>query len=202
VRVKKTYILLILILCTSFLAKAEVPVSLAYEDAIRCFPELKNDSLKSRLDLTILKEVADNKFVTLKTSMLERVAIFTENGGLKKKLRLWAFEPGAAAKKSGKQQYKLQLDIIDAKGLTHEQKISDSIKTNPTQNEINNFFTTAQFESDYYTFIDTKLNGVELIYKRNFEKITEFSLKDKRARRQLDCDLRDSSTVLCECIKK
>lgn len=174
------------------------PVSLSYLNVVRCFPELESEKVKAKVDLSKLKDLIDLKFVTTRSLMLERVAVFTDSSDVKKKIRLWTTDSVT----SPKINYRMQLDYFDVKGLTQEQIIPEKLKLNPPQKDLNQFFATAVFESDRYTYIDTKLNGVRLTYKKNIEKIEELSLNDPPQKRQILCDIRQAGAVVCDCIKK
>lgn len=176
----------------------EAPRSLSYDAVLRCYPELKNDNLSLRVDLNLLKEEVDRKHATVRSHLLERLAVFNDTSDVKKRTRLWTLD----APTSPKPQYRFQLEYFDDKGLTHEQIVPPAHKINPKQKDLNAYYVTAQFEMDQSTYIDTKLNGYELRYKKNFDRVLELRLLNIRARKDLRCDQDSLGAIVCECIKK
>ena len=174
------------------------PRSLSYDAVLRCYPELKNERLSSKVDLNLLKEEIDRKHATVRSLLIERLAVYTDTTDVKKRTRLWTLD----APTSAKPQYRFQLEYFDAKGLTHEQIVPPSHRLNPKQKDLNAYYVTAQFEMDQTSSIDTKLNGYELRYKKNFDRVLELRLLNNRARKDLRCDQDSLGAIVCECIKK
>src|SRR5438445_1237545 len=54
------------------LATKVKPVSVSYENLMRCFPELQDEGLSFKVDLNRLKEVMDEKFVTSQSQLRQR----------------------------------------------------------------------------------------------------------------------------------
>lgn len=174
------------------------PISVSYKAVTQCFSELEDEKLKIKVDLNLLKALIDKKYVSQRSLLVERVAIFTDSSKIKKKLRYWTDAKPEALRPS----YQLQLDFYDEHGMTHEQILPDDIKLNPKAKDIAAFFATASFESDRSIWVDVKINSARLTYKVNMDKVEDLRFWDIKKKRELACDQREGGVILCDCVKK
>ncbi len=178
-------------------AQTAKPVSVSYENLIRCFPELKDESLSFKVDLNRLKELIDEKFVTSQSQLRQRKIHYIDAD--QQKMNLILRTHFSAVKKMSTQ---LSLQKVDEKGLVTDLKLTKNQASNPKQEVINNFLLGASIKSDEYSYIDTKLNGVISTYRRNFKEVMEIELSDKPRRRSVLCEKRDELGIICTCTKK
>lgn len=173
------------------------PVSVSYENLMRCFPELKDDSLSFKVDLNRLKEVMDEKFVTSQSQLRQRKIQYVNAEQQLMNLILRNTFQGEK-----KVQSELTLQQVDDKGVVTDIKLTENQRINPTQDTINNFLLNTTTKSDEYSYIDTKLNEVVSTYRRNFKDIQEIDLADKPNRRSVSCEKQKDLGIICTCTKK
>lgn len=178
-------------------AQAAKPVSVSYENLIRCFPELKDESLSFKVDLNRLKDLIDEKFVTSQSQLRQRKVHYVDAD--QQRMNLILRTDFKAAKKMSTQ---LILQKVDEKGLVTDLKLTKNQANNPKQEIINNFLLGANIKSDEYSYNDTKLNGLFSTYRRNFKEVMEIELIDKPRRRSVLCEKRDELGIICTCTKK
>lgn len=173
------------------------PVSVSYENLMRCFPELQDDSLSFKVDLNRLKEVVDDKFVTSQSQLRQRKIQYTDAD--KNLMNLILRNTFRGEKKI---ETELALQQVDDKGVITDVKLTDNQRLNPKQEIINNFLLNASIKSDEYSYLDTKLNEVVSTYKRNFKDVQEYELDDKLNHRDVSCEKQKDLGIICTCIKK
>lgn len=178
-------------------AQATKPVSVSYENLIRCFPELKDESLSFKVDLNRLKDLIDEKFVTSQSQLRQRKVHYVDAD--QQRMNLILRTDFKAAKKMST---RLILQKVDEKGLVTDLKLTKNQANNPKQEIINNFLLGANIKSDEYSYNDTKLNGLFSTYRRNFKEVMEIELIDKPRRRSVLCEKRDELGIICTCTKK
>lgn len=178
-------------------AQAAKPVSVSYENLIRCFPELKDEGLSFKVDLNRLKELIDEKFVTSQSQLRQRKIHYVDAD--QQRMNLILRTDFKATKKMSTQ---LILQKVDEKGLVTDLKLTKNQASNPKQEVINNFLLGATIKSDEYSYHDTKLNGLFSTYRRNFKEVVEVELSDKPRRRSVLCEKRDELGIICTCTKK
>lgn len=176
---------------------SEKPVSLSYTNLMKCFPELKNEAWSTKVDLEQVKDEADAKFVTSKTLLRYREAVLKDSAGQQKRLRLSA-TPG----KKGKPTYVLSLEKLDAKGAGTPIDLPQSLRINPREKDVGQYFLNQDVISDESSYFDTKLKGMSLSYKRGFKEIFELELSDPRGHRRLFCEDKKDLGVVCTCFQK
>ncbi|HWU42935.1 MAG TPA: hypothetical protein VN132_05835 [Bdellovibrio sp.] len=182
---------------TAAQANSTKPVSISYENLLRCFPELKDDSLSFKVDLNHLKEVMDEKFVTSQSQLRQR-KIRYENSD-KQLMNLILRNTFRGDKKI---RTELTLQMVDDKGVVTDAKLTDNQRVNPKQEVINSLLLNATIKADEFSYIDTKLNEMISTYRRNFKDIQEIDLNDKLNRREVSCEKQADLGIICTCSKK
>ena len=173
------------------------PVSVSYENLIKCFPELENESLSFKVDLNLLKEVADKKFPTRDSVLRQRKVQYLDSERQLTNLILRTKTPPGKKKET-----ELILQQVDAKGVVTDIKLTKSQSHNPKQEVINNFLLNSTIKSDEYLYNDTKLNNVSATYSRNFNEVQEYDLMDRLYLRSISCEKRSDLGIICTCSKK
>jgi hypothetical protein len=177
-------------------AQKNKPVSLSYEQVVQCFPELHNDKLAAKMDLNLLKEVIDEKFITSQSQLRQRKVRYLDADDHLNNLILRS--KFAAGKK---QSTTLTLQRVDDKGVVTDVKLPDNQRINPKQETVNGFLEGAQIQRDDWSYIDTKLNRVVSTYRRNFKSIEELELSAPSKKRSVSCYI-EQDLVICTCSKK
>lgn len=173
------------------------PVSISYENLIKCFPELRDEKLSFKVDLNQLKEVMDEKFITSQSQLRQRKVQYEDSEGQLRNLILRNQFRGPK-----KVETELILQMVDEKGVVTDVKLTDNQRINPKQEVINNFLLNSVIKSDEYSYNDTRLNGVSSTYRRNFKEIEEVSLEDKLSKRSILCEKKSDLGIICTCSKK
>lgn len=190
--------LISLCLSQSLAEEKEKPVSLSYLNIIKCFPGLKNDQWSTKVNLNQLKDEADRKFVTTQSLLRYRQVLLKDSHtGQKKRLRL----SGKTAKK-GKPSYTLTIDKLDEKGAGVPVSLPQAQRVDPSQKVLDPYFLEQEVLEDEYSYFDTKLNGMSLSYKRNFNELFELEISALRPRRRVLCEDKKSMGVVCTCFEK
>lgn len=188
----------ILILGPHFLwAQGVKPVSVSYENVVRCFPELQDEKLSFKVDLNRLKEIIDEKFVTSQSQLRQRKIHYLDVDKQPTNLILRTQFEGAR-----KMETVLSLQQIDEKGVVTDIKLTGNQRINPKQDTINNFLLNGTIKSDEYSYNDTKLNDVVSTYRRNFKDVEEIELVDKPNKRSILCEKKSDLGIICTCTKK
>ncbi|WP_413582160.1 hypothetical protein [Bdellovibrio sp. HCB288] len=172
------------------------PVSVSYENLIKCYPELKDDSLAFKVDLTKLKDLADEKLVTIRSQLRQRKIGYLDADQDQMILTLKSSGAGK------KQKTELSLQKVAVDGVLTDIALTKNQRTNPKQEIINNFLLHATIKSDEYSYLDTKLNGITATYKRNFREVVEFNLEGPSRKRSLSCSSEPQLGIICTCTKK
>lgn len=173
------------------------PVSVSYENLTRCFPELEDEKLSFKVDLDLLKDVIDKKFVTLETILRQRKVNYLDSEQQEMNLILRTKMPVGKKKET-----ELILQQVDAKGIITDMKLTNNQRWNPQQELINNFLLNAKIKSDEFLHNDTKLNGVTSTYLKNFKEVQEIELTDKVQNRSVSCEKKSDLGIICTCTKK
>ncbi|WP_255490017.1 hypothetical protein [Bdellovibrio sp. KM01] len=173
------------------------PVSVSYENVLKCFPELKDDSLAFKVNLTKLKELADEKFVTIRSQLRQRKVNYLDAD--KQEFNLILKNETTSIKKP---KIELTVQKVQADGVLTDIALTKNQRTNPKQEIINGFLLNSTIRSDVYSYLDTKLNGVSSTYKRNFHEVTEFNLEGSARKRSLSCSSESQLGIICTCTKK
>lgn len=189
--------LILLLGAQVFAAEVVKPVSLSYEQVLRCFPELKDDKISFKVGLNDLKEIADDKFVTSESQLRQRRISYRDAEGEGMVLILRTKFRGVK-----KMETELILQKVDEKGVVTPIALTLNQRMNPKQEIINNFLLNAVITKDEYTYNDTKLNEVSSTYIRNFKEIIEFTLKDKANKRSILCEKQSDLGIICTCTQK
>ncbi|MDG0817852.1 hypothetical protein [Bdellovibrio svalbardensis] len=179
------------------LASKVKPVSVSYENLMRCFPELQDEGLSFKVDLNRLKEVMDEKFVTSQSQLRQRKIQYED---AEKQLMNLILRNTFKGEK--KVESELILQQIDAKGVITDIKLTENQRINPKQDVINNFLLNTTIKADEYSYIDTKLNDVVSTYLRNFKDIQEIELNDRPNHRSISCEKQKDLGIICTCSKK
>ncbi len=175
----------------------ERPVSVSYVNLTHCYPELKNETLALKVDLNQLKEDIDRKFVTSQSLLRYRQVILKDPEGHKKRLNL-----SAKSAKKFKFDYILSLEKLDAKGVGVPVDLPQSQRINPPQKVLDQYFLNQEVIEDERSYFDTKLNGLSLSFKRNFQNVFELELSDTFANKRLLCEDKKDFGIVCSCFQK
>lgn len=195
---RKIVVSLILVLGPHFAwAQGIKPVSVSYENLMRCFPELQDDKLSFKVDLNHLKEIIDEKFVTSQSQLRQRKIHYIN--AEKQAMNLILRTKFSGAKKM---ETELFLQQVDEKGVVTDIQLTGNQRINPKQDIINNFLLNGTIKSDEYSYNDTKLNEVVSTYRRNFKDIEEIDLVDKPNKRSILCEKKNDLGIICTCSKK
>ncbi len=178
-------------------AQGVKPVSVSYENLMRCFPELQDEKLSFKVDLNRLKEIMDEKFVTSQSQLRQRKIHYLNAD--KELMNLILRTKFAGAKKV---ETELILQQVDEKGVITDIKLTNNQRLNPNQDTINNFLLNGVIKSDEYSYNDTKLNNVVSTYRRNFKEIQEIDLTDRDGKRSVHCENQKNLGIICTCSKK
>lgn len=173
------------------------PVSVSYENLVKCFPELKDDALAFKVNLNKLKDLADDKFVTVRSQLRQRKVSYLDADKEAMNLILKMQDSG-----SKKQKTELTVQKVADNGVLTDLALTKNQRINPKQEIINNFLLNSTIQSDVYSYHDTKLNGVNAYYKRNFREVTEYSLEGPSRKRALSCSSEPQLGIICTCTKK
>lgn len=173
------------------------PVSKSYEQALACFPTLKDERISFKVDLNKLKDVIDDRFVTSHSFLRQRKIHYRDSEGQLMNLVLRNKTLG-----SGKTQSDLTLQVVDSKGVVTEAPLTANQKKIPVQDMINQFLLNAEIKSDEYSYHDTKLNGLVMKYLRNFRDVMEVELVESKGKRSLTCESKIDLGIICRCVKK
>ncbi|UYL09652.1 hypothetical protein B9G69_003575 [Bdellovibrio sp. SKB1291214] len=173
------------------------PVSVSYENVLKCFPELKDDALAFKVNLTKLKEIADDKFVTIRSQLRQRKVNYLNAD--KEEMNLILKYQQVSLKK---QKVELSVQTIAHDGVLTELALTKNQRTNPKQEIINNFLLNGTIKSDVYSYLDTKPNGMSASYKRNFREVIEYNLEGSTHKRSLSCSNEPQLGIICTCSKK
>lgn len=173
------------------------PVSVSYENLMRCFPELQDEKLSFKVDLNRLKDIMDEKFVTSQSQLRQRKIHYLNAD--KELMNLILRTKFAGAKKV---ETELILQQVDEKGVITDIKLTNNQRLNPNQDTINNFLLNGVIKSDEYSYNDTKLNNVNSTYRRNFKEIQEIDLTDRDGKRSVHCENQKNLGIICTCSKK
>lgn len=182
---------------TQMPSPAATPVSVSYENVLQCFPELKDDSLAFKVNLTKLKGIADEKFVTVRSQLRQRKVNYLDAD--KQEFNLILKNQSASLKKP---KIELTVQKVQSDGVLTDLALTKNQRTNPKQEIINGFLLNSTIRSDVYSYLDTKLNGVSSTYKRNFHEVTEFNLEGSTRKRSLSCTSESQLGIICTCTKK
>lgn len=189
--------LMLLIVVRISEAEGLKPVSVSYENLVRCFPEMKDQKLSFKVDLNRLKELIDEKFVTLRSELRQRKVLYVDIDG--KTMSLTLRNKFSGGKKIESQ---LILEKVDEKGVYMNVKLPENQRINPKQEVINNFLLYANIKSDVSAYYDTKLNGLTSIYSLSFKEVQDYELVDSPNKRTVLCEKKADLGIICTCIKK
>jgi hypothetical protein len=164
---------------------------------IKCYPELKNESLALKVDLNQLKSEIDRKFVTSQSLLRYRQVILKDPNGLQKRLKISA----KPAKKS-KFNYLLSLEKLDSKGAGTPFELPLPQRLNPSQKDLDQYFLDQDVLEDERSYFDTKLNGLSLSFKRKFDSVFELELSEVSMKRRLVCEDQKDLGIVCTCFQK
>lgn len=189
--------LLFLAVVQGAMAQTAKPVSVSYQNLIQCFPELTSDSLSFKVDLTRLKELIDEKFITSNSFLRQRKIQYVDLNGQTMNLILRMKQVTTKKIKT-----ELSLQKVDAKGVVTDIRLTENQRVNPKQEVINGFLAGATVKSDRFSYFDTKLNSMSLVYTKNFKEVEELDLTDRLKKRSVVCDQEVDLGIICTCSKK
>lgn len=176
----------------------EKPVSVSYENLLSCYPELKNDALSLKVDLNLLKEEMDRRYVTTSSLLRYRQVILKDGSGQERRLKL-----AAKPAKRSKFNYALSVEKLDpATKAGTPVEIPSSQRINPKQKDLDTYFLNNDILEDERSYFDTKLNGKTLSFKRQFQKVIELELMDVGTKKRLFCEDKKELGVVCTCFHK
>lgn len=172
----------------------EKPVSMSYTNVVQCFPELKNEELSLKVDLNLLKEDVDRRFITSQSLLRYRQVILKDDKGQLTRLKL-----SAKPTKKSQFNYILNLDKLDSKKVGTPVELPPSHRINPAQKDLDLYFLNQEVLEDERSYFDTKLYGVSLSFKRQFQNVLELELKDPRRQKRLFCEDKKDLGIVCTC---
>lgn len=176
-------------------AQGVKPVSVSYENLVRCFPVLQDKKLSFKVDLNRLKELIDEKFVTVHSQLRQRRVVYDNDRQTFILTQRNKFRNGM------KVETLLSLQKLDDKGLYTDIKLPESQRINPKQEVINSFLANMTIKADDYSYYDTKLKGVHSAYKVSFKDVQEIELVDGPNKRSVLCE-KQQMGIICTCSKK
>lgn len=150
-----------------------------------------------KVDLSLLKDEIDRKFVTSQSLLRYRQVILKDGSGQQKRLKL-----AAKPAKKGLFNYVLSLEKLDAKKAGTSIEIPQSQRINPKQKDLDHYFLNQDVVEDERSYFDTKLNGMSLSFKRNFQNVFELELSDSRKSKRFFCEDKNELGVVCTCFYK
>lgn len=174
-----------------------LPSSKSYEVLQSCFAELADDRLRGKVDLSVLKDVADEKFVTSQTLLEKRKITYLDSEG-----RLMVLTLRNIPTSVRKVESNLSLQQKDEKGVLTNYELTANQKKSPPQNIINELMLGSSQQEDEYSFVDTKLNGIFAQYRRMGKVLKEYQIEDKVKVRSLLCEVQADLGIICTCSKK
>ena len=182
---------------SAFADVKEKPVSVSYVNILTCYPELKNEAQSLKVDLSVLKEDIDRKFVTSQSLLRYRQVVLKDESGGLKRLKL-----AAKPAKKGLFNYNLTLEKLDANKAGTPLSIPQSQRINPKQKDLDQYFLNQDVVEDERSYFDTKLNKMNLSFKRNFQNVFELELSDMAKSKRLFCEDKKELGVVCTCFHK
>ncbi|MGZ3769931.1 MAG: hypothetical protein ACXVCP_09875 [Bdellovibrio sp.] len=190
-------VMLILIKGSFATAQGVKPVSVSYENLIKCFPALQDKNLSFKVDLNKLKELIDEKFVTTYSQLRQRRVTFLDNDN-----QDFVLTQTNKFSNNKKIQTLLSLKKLIEKGNYADIKLQENQRNNPKPDVINNILLNTNIKSDEYSYFDTKLKGVTAKYRLNFKDVQEVELADGPNKRSLFCENQQQLGIICTCTKK
>ncbi len=173
------------------------PVSISYKEVRKCFPEIQDEKLSFKVDLTRLKELVDARFLSTKSQIRMRKVHFQDAD---RQVRFLVLRNISSPK--GKIETQMSLQVMDEKGSLADVSLTRSQSLNPKPEVINSFLQGSKIISDQVWHHDTKLKGVTASYRQNFKEIEEYELRDVLAKRSLSCSAQLDLGIICACSKK
>ncbi len=186
--------LLLLLFFQASAKEAAQPVSVSYENLIRCYPELTNTKLSFKVDLNRLKEFADKKFATTATTLRRREIVYKDAADQTKRL--------IYSRRGLSKDYDLRLEKIDEKGEWVESPLPQAQRINPNQKEIGNIMQNSTVTSEDTSYDLAKIHGMQLSYRSHFDDILSLELSDQLHQRTLSCENQKGLGIICTCSKK
>lgn len=180
-----------------FAETKQKPVSLSYVDILKCFPVLKNEAQTLKVDLNVLKDDIDRNYITTQSLLRYRQVVLKDSGGQKKRLKI-----SARSEKKGTFSYLLSLEKLDEKGAGTPMQVPAAQRVNPSQKVLDQYFLNQEILEDERSYFDTKLNGLSMSFKRQFQKVYELELVSEKSRRRLLCEEKVDLGVVCTCFQK
>jgi hypothetical protein len=176
------------------LAKTKVPlVSANYLQAIKCFPGLKDETLKTKFSLDALKNKIDEKFPSISQKLLTRNITFVTQHQEKRMLHL---KPKVTPKGL---EYEMFLESVDQKGTFMPIAIPEKQRKAGTQEDINQHLLQAEIQMDEKTFDDTKPNNHKLSFKLAQDQVQELVFRRQGSKSKLYCYVKAEVGALCLC---
>lgn len=173
------------------------PVSISYENILRCFPELAHNDLSFKVNLDRFKEVMDSKFVTLQSQLRQRKVHFEDPEKQSMILTVLNVYDG-----NRKTRSELVLQQVSGKGIITDIPLSINQRINPQQDFIDRFMLNGKVKSDESSYVDTKLNEMTSTYRKDFKEVQQISLVDKPKSRSIFCEKHKDMGIICTCTKK
>lgn len=174
-----------------------LPASKSYEILLNCFPELADEQLRAKVDLTNLKDLADERYVTSQSLLERRKLTYLDPSN-----RLMVLTLRNTPERAGKVNSDLNLQQKDEKGVLTTHQLTTNQKKSPPQNIINDLLLNSAVQEDEKSFIDTKLNGVRASYRLLGKNLIEYELADGLKKRTLLCEAQEDLGIICTCSKK
>jgi hypothetical protein len=153
--------------------------------------------LALKVDLNQLKDDIDRRFVTSQSLLRYRQVILKDASGQKKRLKI-----SAVPAKRSKFNYLLSIEKLDSKGVGAVVELPQSQRINPTQKELDLHFLNQDVLEDERSYFDTKLNGLNLSFRRNFQNVFELDLSNSSGSKRLVCEDKKALGIICTCFEK
>jgi hypothetical protein len=179
------------ILLIAFTALTNSPKTITpsnYIQTVKCFPDLKSDTLARQFSLNGLKEQIDEKYASFNEKLVTRDIYFTK-GNSKRVIRL----------KPHDSTFEMVVEDINAKGELSPILLTEKQRRRATQSDINQQLLNADITSDEKTYDDTKLNNHKLSYKLVRKDVMELVFRRLGAKEKLYCHVKDDIGPVCIC---
>lgn len=170
-------------------------LSISYRAVLDCYPNLEDTRLESTVDLRILKDKIDEKYVSEKQKVLHRFVQFQEPGtGQIRRVRLDSAETSSTST--------AQWESVSPSGIVegwHEPHLKTSGLTNE---DITAAIGHGVIGKDETETLFTKLDGIRMLLKRDLANISALKLEDIGGAHVLSCRSTSEVGVVCTCAKK
>lgn len=161
-----------------------------YLQAIKCFPDLRDEKLREKFSLDALRSQIDIIYPSMSENLVSRNIFFTNREGEKRILRI---------KPKGTLVFELVLESIDKKGVHSVLPLPERQKVKATQEDINQHLLNVEIVGDERIYDDTKLNNYKLGFKTEKGVVMELVFRRPEAKEKLYCYPKKKAGSVCVC---